>query len=181
MGVSFEELEVLQEAEGIADDVWDAVKDWDFFAKDTVGKQLARAVDSVGANIAEAYGRFHFGEKLNFLYYARGSLFETKYWINRAMHRALIDSEFGKQLAERLTKLARRLNQFAKSTRAQRKSGKATSGAKTLKEESVSYVTGFEEGAQLQELLFDDVMLSWLQKHQAPTRHPLSTSNAPEE
>lgn len=64
MVLKFEDLRVLQAAEAVADDVWRRVTRWKPFAKDVVGKQLARAADSVGANIAEAYGRFHYGEKL---------------------------------------------------------------------------------------------------------------------
>ena len=38
--------------------VWDIVIKWDFFAKDTVGKQFVSAIDSVSANIAEGFGRY---------------------------------------------------------------------------------------------------------------------------
>ena len=84
MAATFENLRILQESEAIADALWKHVTRWDEFARDVVGKQLSRAVDSIGANIAESFGRFNFGEKLQFLYYSRGSLFETKYWLNRA-------------------------------------------------------------------------------------------------
>ena len=75
MPATFEDLRVLKAAEEIADSIWKRVVRWEEFARDVVGKQLARAADSIGANIAEAFGRFHFGEKLQFLYFARGSLF----------------------------------------------------------------------------------------------------------
>lgn len=90
MSKSFEDLQVLQVAEQLADDIWQHVSQWESFAQETVGKQLVRAVDSIGANIAEAFGRYHYGEKLQFLYYARGSLFESKYWINRTKQRNLL-------------------------------------------------------------------------------------------
>ena len=84
MTLRFEDLKVLQAAETVADGIWKQVVRWDPFVRDTVGGQLAKAADSIGANIAEAFGRFHYGEKVQFLYYSRGSLFETKYWLNRA-------------------------------------------------------------------------------------------------
>lgn len=37
--------------------VWDIVVKWNYFAKDTVGKQLIKAVDSISANVAEGFGR----------------------------------------------------------------------------------------------------------------------------
>ena len=50
---SFEELRVYRLAETIADEIWTIVLKWNYLAKDTVGKQLVRAADSIGANIAE--------------------------------------------------------------------------------------------------------------------------------
>jgi four helix bundle protein len=113
VAIRFEELRVLQAAEAVADDIWRQVVRWDPFARDVVGGQLARAGDSIGANISEAFGRFHYGEKLQFLYYARGSLFETKYWLNRALTRDLMPSPQVQDYASQLTDLARQLNAFA--------------------------------------------------------------------
>ena len=66
---------------------------WDKFAKDTVGRQLVRGADSIGANLAEGDGRYHFKEKLHFYYIARGSLKETCYWLHRAQNRQLLTSD----------------------------------------------------------------------------------------
>ena len=120
MSLKFEELRVLQAAEATADGIWKQVVQWDPFVRDVVGKQIARAADSIGANIAEAFGRFHYGEKVQFLYYARGSLFETKYWLNRALERELMPSNQVKDYASQLSDLARQLNTFISNLKAQR-------------------------------------------------------------
>ncbi|HJS20002.1 MAG TPA: four helix bundle protein [Anaerolineales bacterium] len=60
MSATFEDLRVLKSAEEIADSVWKRVVNWEEFAKDVVGKQITRSADSVGANIAESFGRFNF-------------------------------------------------------------------------------------------------------------------------
>jgi four helix bundle protein len=73
MATSFEDLRILKTAEESADKIWKQVVKWDEFARDVVGKQMARAADSLGTNIAESFGRFNFGEKLQFLYYARAA------------------------------------------------------------------------------------------------------------
>ena len=117
--MDFTELEILRVAESLADAIWQKIVVWEVFAKDTIGKQLARSVDSVGANIAEAYGRYHFGDKLKFLYYARGSLFETKYWLNRSAKRGLLTNQEVQTYLSDLTKLAKQLNSLAASTRKQ--------------------------------------------------------------
>jgi len=122
MSATFENLEILKSAEAIADSIWKLVVQWDEFAKDVVGKQMARSEDSIGANIAESFGRYNFGEKLQFLYYSRGSLFETKYWLNRTQIRGLMTSDEVREYVDGLTALARQLNTF-------------TSGLKTVRSE----------------------------------------------
>jgi four helix bundle protein len=121
MATELEDLKVLQAAETIADDVWREVLTWGKLAQDVVGKQLARAADSIGANIAESYGRYHYGEKINFLYYARGSLFETKYWLNRCLKRGIFNQQKTASYASQLTNMARQLNTFANSLKSQRR------------------------------------------------------------
>jgi len=122
LSATFEDLRVLKSAEGIADSIWKRVIQWDEFAKDVVGKQMARSADSIGANIAESFGRYNFGEKLQFLYYSRGSLFETKYWLNRTQERGLMTPNEVREYVDGLTALARQLNTF-------------TSGLKTVRAE----------------------------------------------
>src|SRR5574342_258805 len=106
MATELEDLKILQNMENIADAIWKCVVQWEEFAKDVVGKQMARATDSIGANIAESYGRFNYGEKLQFLYYSRGSLFEAKFWLNRALMRELMQAEEVKAYAARLSDVA---------------------------------------------------------------------------
>ena len=128
---TFEDLQILKSAETLADAIWKQVSQWDDFAKDVVGKQLTRAADSIGANIAESLGRYNFGEKLQFLYYSRGSLFETKYWLNRAQARGLMNPGEVSGYADNLTALARQLNAFAsglKTVRAEQSGKKSVHG-----------------------------------------------------
>lgn len=138
MGTSLEELRVLQVAEGVADPLWSLVGQWGQFERDTVGQQLVRAVDSIGANIAEAFGRYHYGEKLQFLYYARGSLFETKYWVNRAAARALVGEAICEDLSAQLNALARQINSFAAALKS-RRSPDRSGGAKRIREDAPLY------------------------------------------
>lgn len=88
-----EELEIYQVAGRVCDRFYELVCGWSAFDKETVEVQLVRAADSIGANIAESYGRFHYGERLNFLYYARGSAYETKFWVGRTQRRNLLPTD----------------------------------------------------------------------------------------
>jgi four helix bundle protein len=159
MSATFEDLRVLKSAEEIADSVWKVVVQWEEFAKDVVGKQMARSADSVGANIAESYGRFNFGEKLQFLYYSRGSIFETKYWLNRTRVRGLMDSKEVDEYVSRLTELARQLNTFASSLKAVRAEQKPKTSS--LREDQAEYlVINLED---IPNPLFSEEELNWLQ------------------
>ena len=122
MGKGLDELEDLAEAQQIADELWGRVMTWDGLPREVVGLQLARAVDSVGANIAEAFGRFHYADKVRFLYYARGSLFETRYWLGRARSRGLLPRELVEDLDDRLDLVARQLNAFVRNLKSQSRS-----------------------------------------------------------
>ena len=148
MATSFEDLRVLKLAEESADKIWKQVVQWDEFARDVVGKQMTRAADSLGANIAESFGRFNFGEKLQFLYYARGSLFETKYWLNRAKTRNLMSSMDVEEYVSALTDIAKQLNSFAESLKSQR------SSAKSIHEPAAEYGVGLP--GEHPEMLFDE-------------------------
>lgn len=53
----------------------DGLPDYERF---NLSDQLRRATCSIVLNIAEGYGRYHYLERLRFLYIARGSLAETK-------------------------------------------------------------------------------------------------------
>ncbi len=155
MALRFEDLWVLELAELVADDLWKIVITWGSFAKDSVGKQMVRAADSIGANIAEAYGRFHYGEILQFFYYARGSLFETKYWLNRGQSRGLLNPQQFQQLSNRLSTLAKQLNSLTTSTKNQKKSKKSE---KRVAEKGPSYHTK-EDTSITGNLLDNDLIL----------------------
>lgn len=158
MSATFDDLRVLQISESIADSIWKAVTAWDKFAKDVVGKQLARAADSMGANIAESFGRFSYGEKIQFLYYARGSLFETKYWLNRSRARNLFESKEVDVYALQLTDLARQLNALSRSLKSLRYN--EPSKPKTVKEDSEGYLV--QASVETSDSLFTESDLAWL-------------------
>jgi four helix bundle protein len=87
---------------------------WDYFAKDTLGKQLVRSVDSIGANIAEGFGRYHFKENKNFCYFSRGSLIETKGRITKAQTGNLIAEGRYNEYFNKLGAIHLKLNAYIK-------------------------------------------------------------------
>ena len=85
-------FKIIGQANLIGNAVWEEVIHWNYFEKDTIGKQLVRAADSISANLSEAYGRYSFADRKRFAYYARGSLCETINWLQKSSERGLIKS-----------------------------------------------------------------------------------------
>jgi len=113
--MTIDDLEIYKLSIIIGEDIWGIVMKWDYFAKDTIGKQLVRSADSVAANISEGYGRFHFKEEKQFLFFARGSLHETKTFISKAHSRKLISDQKYITLNEQTELLGKKLNSFINS------------------------------------------------------------------
>jgi four helix bundle protein len=112
--VSFERLRVYRLAETLSDKLWDVVQTWGIFARDTVGKQLVRAADSVGANIAEGYGRGSYQDNRRFVRVARGSLYETRHWLRRAYQRKLLNKSQTDAVKPLIDNLGPQLNAYLK-------------------------------------------------------------------
>jgi four helix bundle protein len=112
---NFEKLQVYQLSEKLADNVWNIVVAWDSFAKDTVGKQIVRAADSIGANIAEGSGRGSLQDNRRFVRIARGSLYETIHWLRRSYLRKLLSPTEVKKLRALIEELSPKLNAFLRS------------------------------------------------------------------
>jgi four helix bundle protein len=91
------------------------VQGWQYFHKDTLGKQLIRAADSIALNISEGYGRFSYKENKVFCYDARGSAFETMTALIMAHERELISNEELTAFRERFERFFKLLNPYIKS------------------------------------------------------------------
>lgn len=114
-GTSFENLQVYRLSEKLADEVWRLVWGWDYFSKATVGRQMVRAADSIGANIAEGTGRGSFQDNRRFVRTARGSMFETRHWLRRAHKRGLLNQEAVARIKPIIDELGPKLNAYLRS------------------------------------------------------------------
>jgi four helix bundle protein len=112
---ALDDLRVYAMAERLADLVWDLVRGWESFPKRTVGSQLVRAADSVGANIAEGYGRASPVDHQRFIRTARGSLYEVRHFLRRADKRMLLTKDQKAPLQTLLKELLPALNAYLRS------------------------------------------------------------------
>ena len=77
-----------------------------------IGSQFLRAVDSIGANIAEGYGRYHYKDSMKFYYNARGSLWEVKHWLLLLNKRDFIGENIFRDFLKKIEILGKKLNNF---------------------------------------------------------------------
>ncbi len=114
MEYTLEKLEIYQQSEVFSDVIWNLVDTWNYFQKDTIGKQITRSADSISVNIAEGYGRFYYKESKQFYFYSRGSLLETKAWLGKCKRRGIIEITKAEELIIETEKLLLKLNAFIK-------------------------------------------------------------------
>ena len=110
MGSHFRRLVAYRLATELGNELHREVGAWTSFDRWSVGMQLIRSADSVGANIAEAMGRWSAPDRRRLLFVARGSLHETEHWISVAESRGLLAAETVAQVDE----ISRALNGLIK-------------------------------------------------------------------
>jgi four helix bundle protein len=111
----FEDLLVYQMSEVLADTIWDLVVKWKPLARDTVGKQIIRSADSIGANISEGAGRGTYKDNRRCVRIGRGELNETRHWLRRAYRRRLLTAEQIQKLKPLVDNLGPALNGYLRS------------------------------------------------------------------
>jgi four helix bundle protein len=111
------DLEVYKVSMLIGDKIWENVTSWNSFEKSTLGKQLVRSADSIALNIAEANGRYSYKDRLLFFYYSRGSAYETRTCLQKAVQRRLISSEIHREVDDELNRFGILINGLIRSLR----------------------------------------------------------------
>lgn len=115
--IPFQDLEVYRLARKLSSMAWEIYQRLNFQQRKVWGDQMLEADDSVGANVAEGYGRFHYLEKIRFYAISRASLSEgVEHWIDLGFERGIVsDPEF--ELFHRIRNDVQvKLNNMIKST-----------------------------------------------------------------
>lgn len=111
---SIDNLEIYKISLELSKYWWKLYKQRDFSIRKIIWDQFIRAIDSIGANISEWFGRFHYMDSVKFYYNARWSLFEAKYWVKLLHNRGFIAEENSIYLGKDLDTLWVKLNNFIK-------------------------------------------------------------------
>ncbi len=114
--LSLKDLESYRIAYDLSNSIWEIIITWDYFTKDTVGKQFVRSIDSISANIAEGFGRYGKKDKIKFYHYAKGSLQESKDWCEKSKVRKLVTLEQYEKISVEIDKLPKAINALIKYT-----------------------------------------------------------------
>ena len=120
--IALKDLEVYQLARQLSSIAWNIFSSMTYEQKKVIGDQFIRSTDSVGANIAEGYARFHYLDKVKFYFYSRGSLSEAvEHWAELMLERNIIAQPIFDSIKEIHTPLEVKLNNFISSTYKQAK------------------------------------------------------------
>jgi four helix bundle protein len=109
---SFEDLEIYKLSIVLAKNIYEMTAKLPSKERFNIMDQLIRAVASIGANIAEGFGRNSTKEFLKFLYNARGSLLETRHFLNLARELNYLQETSYQKLRNQTDILGIKLNNF---------------------------------------------------------------------
>ncbi len=115
--MELKELDIYRIAREISRMAWTIYSRLEWQERKIMGDQWIESIDSVGANIAEGFGRYHYLDRNKFNLNARGSLLEARHWTSLLYERKKItDSEFEK-MHELFDRLHAGLNKYIQVTR----------------------------------------------------------------
>lgn len=112
MSSDFTDLEIYQLSERLTLKVYALLPNLPPEERYALGTQLRRCVASIGANIAEGCGRYHYGDKIRFMYNARGSLMKTRHFLLVGKKLSYFSEEEVLPLLEEVRDLGVKLNNY---------------------------------------------------------------------
>lgn len=113
--MNFKDLRIWQDSVELTVNVYKLIDNFPSTEKYGLSSQLARSVNSIGANIAESCGRYHFKDRINFIYHSRGSLIETEHHLIIAQKLGFISNDDLKKLSLKTKDLGIKINNYIKS------------------------------------------------------------------
>jgi four helix bundle protein len=110
MGSPIEKTEVYRRSLVLSNALWNDVTHWSPFARDALGGQLVRSLDSVAANLVEGNARGSDKDASRFFVIARASAREARHWLVCAESRGLLSKEAAAQSISELTEIVKMVN-----------------------------------------------------------------------
>ncbi len=115
--IDLADLEVYRLARELSRLAWKVYEPLDWNDRKIMGNQFIESIDSVGANIAEGYRRYHRLDKIKFYYNSRGSLSEAiGHWLELLLERKKLHQAAASQMKNIASRLSLKLENFIAST-----------------------------------------------------------------
>ena len=115
--ILLKDLEVYRLSRKLSELAWQAYEELSWKDKKTMGDQFLESTDSIGANIAEGYKRYHYLDKIKFYYNSRASLSESsEHWLELLFQRKKISEDLFKKINLIASKLSVKLANFISAT-----------------------------------------------------------------
>ena len=115
--IQVKDLVVYQLARKLSFLAWKIYEKMDWHLQKILGDQFITSTDSIGANIVEGYGRFHFRDKIKFYYISRASFCESVYhWLELLLERNKISNDEYTEIKLVADELQIKLNNFITTT-----------------------------------------------------------------
>jgi|SRR3989344_1889541 len=114
--IPLKDLEIYKLARELSKIGWEIYEQLSWQDKKIIGDQFIESTDSTGANIAEGYSRYHYLDRIKFMYNSRGSLAEANnHWLELLLERKKVQKEKYEKYKEVAEKLSLKLNNFISS------------------------------------------------------------------
>lgn len=110
------DIDAYKRSFSLANYLWEIINKWSYFAKQTIGLQYIKALDSISANIAEGFGRYAKKDKIRFYKIAYSSTYESLDWNEKAKIRNLLNPKKYKYILDELKRIQKEINQLIKYT-----------------------------------------------------------------
>ncbi|MCB0652092.1 MAG: four helix bundle protein [Saprospiraceae bacterium] len=111
--IELKDLEIYKLSRELSSGIWQIYCEMKWQDQKIMGDQAVRSADSVGANIAEGYGRYHKLDKIRFYLIARASLNEFSiHWVELLHERKILNIDVFNDLKSCSKKLEIKLNNF---------------------------------------------------------------------
>lgn len=114
---NFKSLRIWQDSCNIIVDVYKLIDGFPVTERYGLSSQLGRSINSIGANIAESCGRYHYKDRVKFLYNSRGSLYESSHHLNIAQRLGFISNGQLEKIELKIRDLNVRINNYINSTK----------------------------------------------------------------
>jgi len=115
--IKLDDLEVYGLARKLSSLAWVIYDKLGWQDKKIMGDQFIQSIDSVGANIAEGYRRYHYLDQIKFYYTARASLSEAcGHWLELLHERKKISENCFVEIKRITEQLSIKLTNFINST-----------------------------------------------------------------